>query len=236
MMERIRQILDSGSWGTIGPYSQQAAALLAHQSDAKYALLTHSAGSSLEALLRSVGVCHGDRVLVPAHGTRIVTLSPKLTGAQAVTCGHLGRKVSLSDVETAVHDKPEMKCAVLEYGRADQLDEIYAFFQAKKIVLILWSGGNLFAEHKDQSICRWADAVVYSFAEGSVIYAGNAGALLTNCRKIFEGAFAAHNCGRIPGEGATLEFNDAIGGNMRITEWQSAIIFEKLSERAADKR
>ena len=48
------------------------------------------------------------------------------------------------------------------------------------------------------------------------------------------GAYAAHNCGRTLGEGATLNVDEAIGGNRRITEWQAALIYDELVKLTKD--
>lgn len=229
-IDTLKQVLHSGVWGTIGPYSLKAAELIARLKGVGYCLLTHSAGTALEAVLRSVGTYHGDVVIVPASGARIVQLSPNLTEAQAVMCGREGGKVSLADIETAVRTNPAVKCAVLDFETTEEPDKIYAYLKSAKITFVLWAGGRLHEDYKGASLCACADAVIYSFAEGADVYAGNAGAVVTDCRKLFDGAYAAHNCGRVLGEGATLNIDEAIGGDMRITEWQAAVIYDALSE------
>ena len=229
--DRIISVLHSGIWGTIGPYSLKAAELMARYSGAELCLLTHSAGSALEAALRSIGVYRGDSVIIPATATLMVRTCPNLTGAGTVLCGREGQKTTPSDIEEAVRSNAGIKCAVLDYDSTDKLDEISHYLSSNGIPLVLWMGGVLRKEYKAKPLSSWVTAVICSFAEESDIYAGNAGALLTNNRKIYDGAFAAHNCGRVPGDGATLEFDDAIGGNMRITEWQAAIIFDELSKK-----
>ena len=122
--DRIISVLHSGIWGTIGPYSLKAAELMARSSGAELCLLTHSAGSSLEAVLRSIGVYRGDSVIIPATATRMVRTCPNLTGAGTVLCGREGQKTTASDIEEAVRSSAGIKCAVLDYDSTDKLDEI----------------------------------------------------------------------------------------------------------------
>lgn len=228
--EILKNVLHSGVWGTIGPYSLKAAELIARLKGVGYCLLTHSAGTALEAVLRAVGAYHGERILVPAAGARIVQLSPNLTGAQAVMCGSEGSRISLADVESSVRANPAIKCAVLDFEFTEEPDKIHAYLSSAGITFILWAGGRLREDYKGVSLCACADAVIYSFAEGADVYAGNAGAVVTDSKKLFDGAYAAHNCGRVLGEGATLNVDEAIGGDMRITEWQAAVIYDALSK------
>lgn len=229
-LETLKKVLYSGVWGTIGPYSLKAAELLAKLKGANHCLLTHSAGAALEVTLRAVGTYHGDGVIVPAAGARIVRLSPNLTGAQPVICGKDAGKVCLADVKDAVDTNPSVKCAVLDYETVCELGKIYEYLKSAGVTFILWAGGRLLGDCRGE----YADAVIYSFAEGADIYAGNAGALVTDSKSLFDRAYAAHNCGRTLGEGATLNVDEAIGGNRRITEWQAALIYDELVKLTKD--
>ena len=230
-IETLKQVLHSGVWGTIGPYSLQAAELLAKHTGAGHCLLTYSGGTALEAALRAVGAYHGVGVLVPATGAKVVRLCPNLTGAVPVTCGSGSGKIGLADVKAAVSADPALKCAVIDIETVEELQEIREFLGDAKIPLILWAGGRLISEYRGIPLCGLADAVVYSFGKGADIYAGVAGALVTDSEEMFCAAYAAHNCGRAPGGAVSVFTDGSVGGNMRITEWQAAIIYDALKKR-----
>ena len=59
-----------------------------------------------------------------------------------------------------------------------------------------------------------------------------AGAILTTDQALYERFYQIHHCGHRPGIGATVDLSEEVilGGDMRISEWQAASLYELLSE------
>jgi dTDP-4-amino-4,6-dideoxygalactose transaminase len=70
------------------------------------------------------------------------------------------------------------------------------------------------------------DAGTFSFQESKNISAGEGGILVTNDRHLFDLAWRIHDCGRPP-DGSSFE-HELPGRNLRMTEWQAAILLAQL--------
>jgi len=230
-LELLKEVLHSGIWATIGPYSQKAAEALASHMGAKHCLMLYSGSMALEVALCALGVCQGDVVLVPASAEKIVRLSPNLAGAKPIECG--GEKTGPTDIKAALVAEPLIKCVVLDANVVSGLEETSRLLSSRGVPLIIWAGGQVFSG-AGRTLTKFCDFAVYTFSEGSDIYAGCGGALLTDEPRLFHIAYALHNCGRTLGEEASVFVDKAVGGNLRITEWQAAIIYSGLKNQSKE--
>ena len=218
-------VLESGVWGTVGPHSLKAAALLSEYAGSEYGLLCHSADAAYEAALRHFGAFAGEKVAVPEICRPSDALIPLVTGADVI---FLPAPDGVLNAER-IYEIPEDDlpvCAVADLtDRPDSLPlkEIRSACAERKIPLILNAGGLIGRKWNGQPPAALADAVIYSLGEGSAINAGGGGFLASNSADVFGGAFAWHNCGRSPGEAATIDISGIIGGDFRVTEWIAAM-------------
>lgn len=222
-----RGILDSGVWGTIGPHSLSGAAALAACVGATYGLLCHSADAAYESLLRAFGCAHGDSVAMPCVCSPSHVLIGVITGVMPVFCADMAvsampdpdafEALLTPDIRVAVVDFPT-ECDEID-TESYPLDRLFDVCHRHGVPLILDAGGVITAKWHGQALVKYADAVVYSFGKGSQLYAGMGGLVATDSPDVYSGAFAYHNCGRSPGEGCTLNFDDIVGGDFRVTEW-----------------
>lgn len=217
------EVLASGIWGTIGPYSVSCAARLAELAGARRGLLCHSADAALEAVYRHFSLWRGRTVLVGAVSMPSDARIAALLGASVrfVDVADPADGAQSEDLAACLsHDKPD--AVVLDVPtRTDAwpLDELSALCRDAGVPLILNAGGRLRVKWRGRPLAGFADAVCHSLEKGSELYAGKGGLVVTDSDEVFDGAFAYHNCGRAFGEGCTLKIDGYVGGDLRVSEW-----------------
>ena len=232
-------ILESGVWGTIGPRSVEAADKLAAFFGGKHGLLCHSADAAYESVLRAVGCAHGDRILTTDLCSPSHVLVAACTGASPVFCPADNEIPSLPDPDALTEYLTDGVRAVVadftfECDHTDlyPLDRLCAVCRAHNVPLVLDAGGCVTAKWRGEALTTYADAVIVGFGKGSELYAGMGGLVATDSADMMAGAFAYHNCGRAPGDGCTLNFDDIVGGDFRVTEWTAGAALLLLEEKA----
>jgi len=196
----------ANEWGTIGPKSLEAAKMLSEKLGAKHALMVHSASVALEAILRSSEISHEDEVIVASYSDPIDSMTAAVIGAVPVFAD--------SDFEEKITKKTK---AIIVDG--DSVKDFYALKAIAdrhnvKLVMNLGTYADYRAEYKDAFACAVA------FPCG--------GAVVMEDESAFNLACAYHNCGRPLTPECTLDVDDILGGDMRISEWQAAVIMNIL--------
>lgn len=177
----LNEALDSGVWGTVGPYFEKACQALCYHAGSPHALLTSSGDTALLSALRALELAGPDRTVA----------SP-----------------------------PEL-CALLENAGYELTSN------ASKAGATLEKVPSLFPEKADAYHLKRGDE---SFA--IILMFDSLGALLTNNLSAYQKSYAYHNCGRIPGVGATTDLSaeTIVGGDYRITEWQAIWLLKEMGE------
>ena len=106
-------------------------------------------------------------------------------------------------------------------------EAVTANCRGASVPLVVYTGGAL--QGPD------ADALVGSTGAGGAVNAGSGGFLATDSEALWAHAFAAHNCGRAPGQGSTITFDDALGGDLRVSEFVSIAVEQILKEGSLDE-
>ena len=221
-------VMASGGWGTINSHSASAAEALAAHTGAKHALLCHSCDAAYEALLRHFGVAHGDLVAVGQSCEPADAIVPVCAGAMpafvanCTTCGMIAPDALQATLQTAKNVRAVVVDLLPEKIDCYPLPRIREICQSCGIPLILNAGGYFSLKKDGKPLADFADAVLYSHEAGSEIYTGKGGLIVTNDTDVYAGAFAYHNCGRGFGEGCSLNVDDIVGGDLRVTEWTAA--------------
>ena len=218
------EALDSGVWGTIGPHSRAAAAALAEAAGKRYGLLCCSADAACEAALRGIGAAWERMVCIPAYSSPVLTAAALRTGARVryIPCKPDG---TLDPVKLAIVLMMRPPVCVLADAEA-VTEAVTANCRGAKVPLAVYTGGALTGPD--------ADVLVGSTGAGSAVNAGSGGYLVTDSEALWAHAFAAHNCGRAPGQGSTITFDDALGGDLRVSEFVSIAVEQILKEGSLD--
>jgi dTDP-4-amino-4,6-dideoxygalactose transaminase len=230
--ELLENVLKSGVWGTIGPKSVSAAGAVAKRVSGKYGVLMHSAAAALEIQLRALEINYGDEVIVASYADPIDAMAVATVGATPVFADIDPAAATLcaSSVKAAVTDKTRAVIADAPGGNPCDAETLENLCREKNIKLIINLDDGYNAVLNAKRLAQYAWGTIINFAGGSALYAGEGGAVINNDPAANAACQAYHNCGRAVGEGATLIMGDILGGNMRITEWQSVIIETGLAE------
>lgn len=234
----ITDVLNSGSWGTVGPYSLSGARSLAERCGASYCLLTHSASAAYETLLRSFEPCHGDLIVTSSFSDPVLSLVPVCMGASPLFCdigpdspliSSASLLKTLSGAEAA---RVKAVSVCLAGGACPDLNEISDLCKNHGIPLILFSSDAPGIYYAGKPLTYYADAVVLGLDSRSALNIGNGGAVLTDNADIFTGACAYHHCGNSMDVGSKRKLNCIVGGDFRITEFQACLVAESIPETA----
>ena len=234
-LEKVElEVLESGVWGTVGPYSVSAAKALAEYTGGKFAILCHSYDAAYEAAIRHFGarlasLPHGDVTVVGEMSVPCDSLVALCVGSTpgfctvCDTCSMISPKALETFLES---EKQPVRSVVVDYlaekGDKYPLQKIYEICKAHNVPLVLNVGGAIGARHNGRALTEFCDAALYSLGEGSAVNVGMSGLLVTDSEAVQQGSFAYHNCGRGFGEGCSLVMDNIIGGDLRVTEWTAA--------------
>ncbi len=197
-----------------------------------YAIGCSNGTDALEIALKALGIGKGDTVLVPVN-TFIAT-------AEAVT--NVGVNVDFIDIEEDYYNiDPEKIVEYLEknknknvkaiipvhlYGQIANMNAIIDISKKYNLRIIEDAAQAHGAEYYNKRAGSFGDIATYSFYPGKNLGAfGDAGAIVTNNKELYEKAKMLINHGRKPG--AKYE-HEIIGGNKRLDNLQAAILRIKL--------
>lgn len=232
--EILKDVLYSGQWGTIGPHSLSDGAALADYFGAKYALLTYSGTAAYESVLRSLGVAHGDRIITASYSSPMNSLVAAVCGAAPLFIDiDIDTGMQTPDgIEKALGENNAIKAVVADLpgGNCFDICGIARVCAQYHVPLIVNAGSSLKTSFDGKPLTAYAYAVVCDLEP----YIGRGGVVFTDNYDAYIGASAYHNCGRPIGAGSTLNFDDIIGGNMRITEWSACLIAPALDNADAE--
>ena len=227
--ERLLKVLD-GPWGTIGPEFLAANESLAAFAGSKKALCVFSASAALETILRAQNIGRGDEVVVAAWSDPVDSMTCAAVGAVPVFADVDEKTLTLSHetVEPALTSRTRALIADLPGGNPCDAAALSRFCRERGLFFIINLSDSFGTELCGKKIWKYAGAAFCDFGEGRLIDAGLAGAVLTDDADAFEKYYAYHNCGRPQNEGASLTFDATLGGDLRIAEWQCALISERI--------
>lgn len=234
--ETMTDVLNSGSWGTIGPHSISGARALADYCGAGYCLLTHSASAAYETLLRSFEPVHGDFIITSSYSNPMLSLVPVCMGAAPLFCDIEPGTVLISSeslLKTLENsDIYHVKAVVADFigGICPDLIAVGSICKKYNLPFVLNTGDFFNILYNGKPLTKYADAVICSLDAASALNIGNGGAVLTDNADIFTGASAYHHCGNSINVGSMLNLKEIIGGDFRITEFQACLVAETIPE------
>ncbi len=215
-----------GQWGTIGPCFFEANQAIAQFAGVQHALVTFSASAALETVLRAKNIGFGDAVAVADWSDPMDAMTVAAVGATPVFVGK-GQQESFAVSQLSGQ---QVKAVIADYP-CDVAD-LSTYCKDKNIYFILNLGDTWGAKENGQSVCPMADACVVDMSQGCALDLGLCGGVLTDSKEDFDLFYAYHNCGRPMGDGATLTFDDIVGGDLRVAEFQASMIPKRLVQLA----
>lgn len=236
--QQILDVLESGNWGELsGPKVGQFSTAFAAFQGVDYAVATPSGTLALEAALEALGVGPGDEVITSAW-TFIATAGAMLTlGAQPVfvDIDPTTNTIDPARIGEAITPKTKAIVPVHIGGLPADMDGVLNVAREAGLPVLEDACQAWGAQWRGQGAGSIGDLGCFSFQESKNITGGEGGAVVTNERALHDRVWSIHNTGRTP-ESVGMFDHAMVGRNLRMTEWQAAILLaqlERLPEQMA---
>lgn len=227
--ERLQEVLDSGAWSSAhGEQVERLVAEFIEFQGARYGIAVTNGTQALEAALAACGVGAGDEVIVPAL-TFVATATSALSVNATPVLVDIDPESFCIDpaaVEAAITDRTRAVIAVHLAGRACDLDALTKLCGDRGLVLIEDCAQSHGTRWRGRGTGTLGAAGAFSFQQSKLITAGEGGMVTTEDAETFERAWSFANLGRVR-DGAWYD-HAVHGTNMRMTEWQGAVLRAQL--------
>jgi dTDP-4-amino-4,6-dideoxygalactose transaminase len=226
----LLDVLRSGQWWYVG--GEQGAAAeqeFAASQDAKYAVACANGTVALEIVLRALGVGCGDEVIVPPY-TFVATASAVLAvGATPVFVDIQGDTWNIDPllIEPAITSRTKAIIPVHIAGRPADMDAILDIAKRHSLYVIEDAAQAHGAAWRGTRVGALGHLGTFSFQASKNVNAGEGGMIVSNDEELADAAWSVTNVGRVR-SGRWYEHR-VLGGNYRLTEFQSAILRTQLA-------
>lgn len=232
--EKEKKLLEEilpNDWGTIGPHFVRSMDALAKHCGVSYGLSVYSSDAALETILRGFGIGYGDEVVIADYSDPADTFMTINVGATPVYCDICADTLTpdCQHVASAVTERTRAVIVDLPAGNPCDAKALSEYCKEKGIYFILNMGDMPGTTQNGIPIAKYADAAFLDMSEKSALGIGLAGAVVTDKKDYQDLFYAYHNCGRSFGVGATISFDEILGGDFRIDEFQASLIPGRLS-------
>jgi dTDP-4-amino-4,6-dideoxygalactose transaminase len=223
------EVLKKGRWCRLGgEYADRFEESWAQTLGAKHCLAVANGTSALVTSLAALGVGPGDEVIVSPY-TFVATVN-------AVLMHHALPIFVDTDLETFQIDARKLDSAITDRtaciipvhlgGASADLDAVLAIASQHKIPVVEDACQAHLAEWRSKKVSTLGQLGCFSFQASKNLASGEGGAILTSSDELFEQCKSFHNNGRgNAGAGFSYVRN---GANLRMTEFQAALLLEQL--------
>ncbi len=223
-------VLESGDWWTgAGTEAAAFATEMAHFHDARYGLAVTNGTHALEAALVACGVGAGDEVIVPALtfvATATAVLAAKATPV-VVDIDPDSLCIDVDAAEAAITPRTRAIIAVHVAGAACDLDALTDLCTRRSVQLVEDCAHAHGTRWRGRGVGGFGSFGTFSFQASKLMTAGEGGAIVTNDDTLRARAQSYINCGRVEGE--HWYHHATYGTNLRMTEWQGAVLRAQLA-------
>ena len=227
--EGLLKVLDDGGWwhGN-GNVAATMAADFATYHGANFGMAMTNGTHTLEAALIACDVGEGDEVIVPAM-TFVASASAVLAVNATPILVDIDPDNLCIDVEAAraaITPRTKAIVAVHVAGAACDLDALVTLCNGAGIRLIEDCAHAHGTFWRGRGVGSWGDFGSFSMQRSKLMTAGEGGVLICNDEKLRDAAWAYADCGRVKGE--WFYHHASLGTNLRMTEWQGAVLAAQL--------
>lgn len=224
----LLDVLESGEWGSrFGTVGKDFVQRFAQRHGVRYGVTIANATLGLFAAMRAVGVKRGDEVIMPPCTFVATATAALLAGARPVFAD-VDPETLLIDprsVAARLSDKTAAIIPVHLAGGVADVDAIRAVVPAG-MPIVEDAAQAIGASLRGRPAGSLGDVAVFSFQSSKTMTAGEGGAVVTDDESIAQAAWSVANVGRVQG-GGWYE-HPTVGWNLRMTEFQSALLAEQL--------
>jgi dTDP-4-amino-4,6-dideoxygalactose transaminase len=237
--EVLLDVLRSGDWGELtGGSTREFARQFAAFQGADHAVPVPNGTLALELALETLGVGHGDEVITTAY-TFIATAGAILSvGAKPVLVDidPDTNTIDPAGIEAAITPRTKAIVPVHIGGMPADLDGVLDVVSRQGILVLEDACQAWGAAWQGTPVGAIGTMGAFSFQATKNLNAGEGGMVVTNVPALYERAWAIHDVGRKP-DGTWYE-PAMPGRDLRLTEWQAAILIAQLDRlpEAMDRR
>jgi perosamine synthetase len=223
------QVLRNGKWNRLdGDCARQFEQTWAATLGAKHCLATANGTSALIISLNALGIGPGDEVILPPY-TFVATVNAVLMQYAIpifVDTDPETFQIDARKIEAAITERTRCILPVHLGGSPADLDAILAIGRKHNLPVLEDACQALLAEWRHRKVSTLGALGCFSFQASKNLNSGEGGAILTDDTDLYRVCQSFHNNGRgDAGSGFGYVRN---GANMRITEFQAALLTEQL--------
>ena len=234
--ELLLAALRSGKWGSLdGTYVNQFEREFAAFQGAKHAVTTVNATMGLAVAMKAVGLGPGDEVIVPPY-TFIATASAALMIGAIPVFADVDPEtllISPEKIESAVTPRTKAIVPVHHGGSPVDMDAVMEVAGRHGLRVVEDAAQAHGAAWRGRPVGAIGDVGVFSHQSSKMLTSGEGGTMVTNDPEIDELLWSYRNVGRRRG-GEWYE-HVRLGWNLRMTEFQAAILLAQLKRFPAQQ-
>lgn len=227
--DALLEVLNSGKWGsTSGDVVATFEREFAAYQQAGHAVCLANGTLAIAVALKAAGVGIGDEVIVPPY-TFIATASAALFVGAVPVFADVDPDTHLLDpvaTEAAITERTKAVVVVHLAGRPADMDAFTALGAKHGLTIVEDAAQAHGAAYKGRAVGAIGDLGTFSFQSSKNITAGEGGVVLTDSAELAGALYSLVNVGRVPGGGWYQ--HETVGYNLRLTEFQAAILRVQL--------
>ncbi len=228
--DRLVAALDAGAWWSgDGNAASMFAADFAALHDAAFGLALTNGTHTIEAALAACDIGEGDEVIVPAF-TFVATATAVLAANAVPVVVDIDADtlcIDIGAVAAAVTERTKAVVVVHVAGATTDIDALVALCADLGLHLIEDCAHAHGSRWRGRGVGSFGSFGSFSFQQSKLMTAGEGGVLLCNDPILAARAQSYANCGRVAGE--HWYHHAAYGSNLRMTEWQGAVLAAQLA-------
>lgn len=231
--ELLNKALESGVWGRLASNTRTQSFERAYEkmTGIKHALGVSSGTAALVSMLGALDIGPGDEVILPPY-TFIATYN-------AITMHYALPVFVDTDIESFQIDASKIGKAITSDTKAlmpvhiggspFDIDAVMAVGQQQGIPVIEDACQAHLAAWKGKTVGNYGIGGAFSFQASKNLNAGEGGAIITNHSDFYNKCYAFHHQGQSANAAGLETGKGTRAGNMRITEFQSAILEAQMT-------
>ncbi|WP_149304805.1 DegT/DnrJ/EryC1/StrS family aminotransferase [Pareuzebyella sediminis] len=235
------ETLNSGVWSYNGPKETEFNKRFAEFTGVRHSICTVNGTVTLQIALEALGIGIGDEVIIPGLTWQATAATVIDVNATPILVDVLEETwcIDPKEIEKAITPRTKAIIPVHLYGAFADMDAIMAIAQQHHLYIIEDCAHKHGGEWRGKKAGSIGHIGSFSFQLSKHLTAGEGGAVTTDDLQLAEKLDALRNCGRRPEGDSLIGADKGIGdygddgnfiqsGNLRITEFQAAILVEGL--------
>ena len=211
-IDYVKKVLDSG-WFTMGKEVKSLENCAKEYAERNYAVAVNNGTSALVVALRSLGIGHGDEVIVPALSFISTATAVSLVGAKPVFVD-VGDDMCIDTREIKPTKKIKAIIAVDFGGSPCDHDRLCLISKENQIPILLDGAHSLGSTYNDRQCLSYGLISTMSFHTAKILTTVEGGMIFTTHRELSEKMRAI----RTHGETNEKYVHNYLGGNYRMSD------------------